>query len=236
MLSAYARTVMPCRTKASRKKVANVSAILQLYPSVISRHVLDLIFTKSVQTMKKFEGQKCNKTSKNMRKITQETMYYAGFTNLFTNQSARQASRWMRVHNPHPLEDHMTIRSITLMALCAATLTFAGCGGRIAQFTVVSNKNVELSRVDLKKTPPVRDVKGESTQWWILSLIPLGGSPTIEDAMNDCLAKGGGDLMTSAEVSEDHWSALLLGKRTIEVKGDVVNSLSAGAADIQKGK
>ena len=130
----------------------------------------------------------------------------------------------------------LSVRSARTITLCLGALFLAGCGGRIAQFTVVSNKNVELSRVDLKKTPPVRDVKGESTQWWILSLIPLGGSPTIEDAMNDCLAKGGGDLMTSAEVNEDHWSILLVGKRTIEVKGDVVNSLSAGAADIQKGK
>jgi hypothetical protein len=110
-------------------------------------------------------------------------------------------------------------------------LTMAGCANRIGDFTIVSTKNVEISRVDLKRVDFTRGVEGGNGRWWVL-FIPLGPAPNMKEAVDRCLERGHGDFMTSAVIYERNWHVILFGHEAIEVKGDVGNSLSQGAADL----
>jgi hypothetical protein len=88
--------------------------------------------------------------------------------------------------------------------------------------TVITTRMVALDRVDLDKLPTKRRVAGESTRWNIL-IIPLG-FPTIKEAVDDALNKGGGDLMTDAVVTSEGWTAILFGLTRLKVEGDVVKT------------
>ena len=53
--------------------------------------------------------------------------------------------------------------------------------------------------------------------------IPVGSRPTLEDALDKALEKGGGNVMVDAVV-ESYWQTYLLFNRSgVRVKGKVVN-------------
>ena len=55
---------------------------------------------------------------------------------------------------------------------------------------------------------------------------------TVKEAVDNALENGEGDFMTSAVVYDHWWSILLVSWRSIEIKGDVGNSLGSGSRDI----
>ncbi len=116
------------------------------------------------------------------------------------------------------------------IVLAIAVLGF-GCTIRHADFTVLSNKNVEISRVDLKRIQLVRNQEGRDGRLWFL-IFPLGMSPTLEEAVDQCLEDGGGDFMTSAVISRKWWSFILFSYGAWYIKGDVGNSLSYASGDL----
>ena len=62
---------------------------------------------------------------------------------------------------------------------------------------------------------------GKDTKYRILS-IPLG-FPHLEDAIDDALDKGNGDVVTDAVVHLKSWW-FIIGQDTLEVKGTVVKT------------
>lgn len=100
-----------------------------------------------------------------------------------------------------------------------------GCSVRQTGFTVISTKNVELSRIDLKETNVVRNQTGKDSRLWLL-FIPLSGNPKLEDAVNMCLKNGEGDFIINPIVRSTGWSLLLFSYGSWHIKGDVGNSLA----------
>ena len=115
--------------------------------------------------------------------------------------------------------------------LLLAGLTLAGCAFDEGNFTVLSTKNCEISRIDLKTVNFRRDVEGSDGRAWFL-FIPLGALPNFYRAADDCLRQGNGDFMTSARTSYFCWSVLLVSWESERVLGDVGNAASAGARDV----
>jgi hypothetical protein len=127
------------------------------------------------------------------------------------------------------------VQSLVLSAAVCGALFTTGCSTRVADFTVVSTKNVELSRIDVKKAAVVHNVTGVSREY-IITFFPTG-TPSIQKAVDDALHRGGGDVMTSANVDQGGWYIpLIFGVSYVKVTGDVINSVGAGSADIQKGQ
>ncbi len=115
----------------------------------------------------------------------------------------------------------------TLPLACALGLVLtSGCMTRMADCTVASTKNVKLSKLDLDALPRTKGVEGQSTQLWLLGLIPIQGPPNVKDAMDDALSKGDGDLMVDAVFYQGGWWAILVGQEIISVKGEVVKTRS----------
>lgn len=109
--------------------------------------------------------------------------------------------------------------------LLGIVLLCFGCSVRQTGFTVISTKNVELSRIDLKETNVVRNQIGRDSRLWLL-FIPLSGNPKLEDAVNMCLKNGKGDFIINPIVRSTGWSLLLFSYGSWHITGDVGNSLA----------
>jgi hypothetical protein len=96
-----------------------------------------------------------------------------------------------------------------------------GCVTRLGDMTVLSTRNVTLSKVDLDRMPQVKGITGRDSKFIILC-IPLG-IPHLEDAVDEALNKGGGDVMVDAVVHQEGWW-FLVGQTALTVKGSVVNT------------
>lgn len=116
--------------------------------------------------------------------------------------------------------------------LGALALGVAGCASRIGDFTILSTKNVEISRVDLKKIRFTRNQYGSDGRFWLL-FIPFGAPPNMKEAVDEALEMGKGDFMTSAVLYRTSWSILLFSWESFSIKGDVGDSLSEGSRDLK---
>ena len=110
-----------------------------------------------------------------------------------------------------------------LSIILVVVLLGFGCTTRQKGFTIISTKNVELSRADLNETRVVRNVTGMDSRFWFL-FIPLSGNPTLEDAVDMCLKHGDGDYIINPKVRSTGFSLILFSYGSWYIKGDVGNS------------
>ncbi len=103
-------------------------------------------------------------------------------------------------------------RSALAFAL-VASLYATGCSLRVADLTLVSTKNIDLSHTRLDVRTGER-FKGEDCVF-------LFGLPNLETAIDDALEKGGGNIM----VDQVTYQKVKLFTRCIEVEGTVLNTL-----------
>ena len=108
-------------------------------------------------------------------------------------------------------------------ALAGALTLASGCTTTHGDFTVLSNKLVNLKEFDLSQSPVGHGVEGVDDAHIIL-FIPTG-HPTLEAAIDDMLQKGQGDVATDATVrSTFWWIPFIYGYSSWSVTGDVVRT------------
>jgi hypothetical protein len=114
---------------------------------------------------------------------------------------------------------------VAVRFLAAASLLAlgAGCTHRVADLTVVSSKNVDLYPLDLRGGRPQINVRGVDGRWWFFFL-PLGGEPNVEEALDDALKNGVGDLMTDAVLYQRFWTVFFMSRGEFIIEGKVWNS------------
>jgi hypothetical protein len=106
-----------------------------------------------------------------------------------------------------------------LISLCFAM----GCSTTIANLDVVSTKTSDFSAAHYRSA---NQASASDGRLWI-TILPLGGAPSIDTGINNLLNKYNGDYLTDAKVDESWWSLLVISYGAIDVKGDV---WTAGAA------
>lgn len=115
-------------------------------------------------------------------------------------------------------------KSLTILCIVFLVFILNACSIRHGDFTVLSNKLVNLTDFELGKTDRAKGVEGEDVQNIIL-FIPTSGPPTLEGALDNALEKGNGDIMTDAVISWRYfYLPLIFGQQAWEVKGDVVRT------------
>ncbi|MFN4896567.1 MAG: hypothetical protein ACK5GN_03035 [Pseudomonadota bacterium] len=103
-------------------------------------------------------------------------------------------------------------------------LALSGCTVRHGDFTVLSNKMVRLSDFELEKADRVRKVVGEDKQH-IIVIIPTGGEPTLDGALDKAFQLADGDVMTDVVVESWGWYIpYIYGQTGWRVTGDVVKT------------
>ena len=113
------------------------------------------------------------------------------------------------------------INHVLLVVFLVCIIFNTGCSMRLSDLTVASTKNVNLDKVDLDSLPQTKGIVGKDTKYRIL-FIPLG-FPHLEDAIDDALDKGNGDVMIDAVVHSRGWW-FIIGQDSLEVKGTVVKT------------
>ena len=111
-----------------------------------------------------------------------------------------------------------------LMLWGTVALAAGACTIHHGDFTVLSNKLIRTADFDLSKADRKPNVVGRDVAHIIL-FIPTKGQVTLEEAVDDALSKGGGDVMTDVKVSSWFWYIpYIYGQTGWEVSGDVVKT------------
>ncbi len=108
-----------------------------------------------------------------------------------------------------------------ILMMLIAVLYISGCTTHLTDLSMISNKNINLNKVNIDKLPQKKHVEGEDKKFVFL-FIPFG-QPTLKGALNDALEKGNGDLMVDASVYITNWW-FLIGQNGLKIKGNVVNT------------
>lgn len=117
----------------------------------------------------------------------------------------------------------MSMRSL---ALALAGFLALGCSATIANLNVVSTKTTDFGKSHYRSA---NQASASDGRLWI-TILPLGGAPSIDKSINNLLEKYNGDYLTDTKVEESWWSLLVISYGAIDVKGDVWTAGSAPPA------
>lgn len=99
-------------------------------------------------------------------------------------------------------------------------LFLSACSTHISNISIVSTKNVNFKNLDLTKYPKTQMVEGNDLRF-IFGFIPFGFS-SIQNAVDDALLKGNGNIMIDAELTYNKWW-FIVGQNGYKIKGTVIN-------------
>jgi hypothetical protein len=109
-----------------------------------------------------------------------------------------------------------TTRAGSLAAMIACLL-LSGCTTRFVDYTLLSTKNVDLSKASTFKRTPNR-VTGEDNRYWFLC-IPLGSPPNLKTAVDRAIESVPGSVtLVDGVVSARNWW-FIIGEGAIIVEG-----------------
>lgn len=116
-------------------------------------------------------------------------------------------------------------RLTALATLLATIVLTSGCSVRVADLTLVSTKNIDLSNAnfDIKKG---QRAKGEDCVVLLLG-VPLG-VPNLEKAVDKALEAGRGNVMVDQVTYANAVSFIIAGQSCIQVEGTVLNTGTTG--------
>jgi hypothetical protein len=116
----------------------------------------------------------------------------------------------------------MKHHALVSLACILALGIWAGCSQRIGDFTLLSTKNVDIGGKYLKLSRE----SGSDSRPDILT-VPIG-IPDMKQAVDNCIDAGKGELLTNVVVDFIQWTAIVYGKRTYMVTGDVWGKATVG--------
>jgi hypothetical protein len=126
------------------------------------------------------------------------------------------------------------IRSLALISLITISLGLVGCTTRIVDYTLLSTKNVDLSKAGTFKRGPNR-VTGVDSQM-IIVLIPNRGPANLKAAVDDAIESVPGAVaLVDGVVYSRNWNAIVVGENAIIAEGTpLIDPSIPGAAAFLK--
>lgn len=110
-----------------------------------------------------------------------------------------------------------------ILAVCLVTLLGA-CSVNHGNFTVLSNKIVNINDFDLDKADRIKNIKGVDRAH-VIMFFPTKSNPNLSDALNEAFRKADGDVMTDVTVTSwGWWIPYIYGQNGWTVEGDVVKT------------
>ena len=111
----------------------------------------------------------------------------------------------------------LSLKTLTLVSLLAASVSFVGCTNRFVDYTLLSTKNVDLSKAETFKRGPNR-ITGEDSQM-IIIFIPTSSTPNLKNAIDKAIESvPGGVALVDGVVSMRNWW-FIIGENAIIVEG-----------------
>lgn len=120
--------------------------------------------------------------------------------------------------------------SVVAIFSIAAFLTISGCATYHGQYSVLSNRVLDLHDFDPAKALAKRIyAEGTSERRIIATVADRNSLPTLDEAIDKALEEGEGDVILNAQVLHWQWQIpLIYGTSGWKVVGDVINTGSAG--------
>ena len=116
------------------------------------------------------------------------------------------------------MHQHVQGNPMKTILILLTALLFSGCSTRYGNLTVASTKNINVNMQEYELAE--EGVTGTSMKP-IIIFIPLG-MPTIEDAIDNALEAGEGELMQNVVIYYKwFWIPYIYGQSKFEAKGDV---------------
>ncbi len=112
-----------------------------------------------------------------------------------------------------------SLLSTSIMSLLV--LMQFGCSTRIGNFSFISTGTPQYNK--MSNAPVKQRIQGTDSRIWLL-FFPLGGAPSLEEAVDSCMDKGGGDFIERVRLYETWWTVGLISGTGFKVIGDVGNS------------
>lgn len=101
----------------------------------------------------------------------------------------------------------------------------SSCTVNHGDFTVLSNKIVNIKDFDMGESKRLRNIEGKDTAH-IITFIPTG-IPTLSVALNNAFEKSDTDIMTDVNVKTREWYIpYIYGQSSWIVKGDAIKTRS----------
>ena len=121
-------------------------------------------------------------------------------------------------------------RSVVATFAIAVVLTSTGCITYHGQYSVLSNRVLDLKDFDPARALAKRVyAEGSSERRMVAMIVDRERLPTLDEAIDKALEEGEGDLILNAQVLHWHWDIpLIYASSGWKVVGDVVNTGSAG--------
>ena len=116
-------------------------------------------------------------------------------------------------------------RALALTGFALLLAGGAGCATEHMRFAALSSQQVPALGYPLEGSRVVPDVASEVRTHTIFWIPTNTDAPTLQDAVDGALHRGGGNLLVNVEV--DHWWVFvpfLYGQEGWRVRGDVVRS------------
>jgi len=120
-----------------------------------------------------------------------------------------------------PTNNYKISIRILFFIIVAIVFNITGCTHRFSDLTLVSTKNIDLnaSKLDVRQG---KRYKGSDCAFFFLGFIPFG-IPSLQDAIDDALQKGGGNIMVD-EVTWNRFAYFVIGSLAcFDVEGTVLN-------------
>ncbi len=132
---------------------------------------------------------------------------------------AKLAGRWKEM-----LMTRTSKKLFSRLLMLCFLISLAACSVRVADLTLVSTKNIDLTDVKLDANKGSR-YKGEDCKFMLFSLIPLG-LPNIETAIDKALEAGHGNIMVDQVTEISAYWVVVGTMRCISAEGTVLNTQS----------
>lgn len=101
-------------------------------------------------------------------------------------------------------------------------ISLSACSVRVADLTLVSTKNIDLTNAKLDANKGSR-YKGEDCKFMLLSLIPFG-LPNLETAIDRALEAGHGNVMVDQVTELSIYWVVVGSMRCVTAEGTVLNT------------
>ena len=112
-------------------------------------------------------------------------------------------------------------KTAALISFLVVFSLMTGCVARVADLTLISTKNIDLSNANLDARKG-RRVQDQDCAISLLGLFPLG-VPNLEEAIDNALDKGHGNIMVDQVSYRKFYYYIIASTNCIEVKGTVLN-------------
>ena len=114
-----------------------------------------------------------------------------------------------------------------MIKLCSLIFTvifmISACSFNHGDFTVLSNKIIDMSDFDLESAQQIKNVEGKDISH-IIFVFPTG-VPKISGALNDAFSKTDTDILTNVNLSLTNWYIpYIYGQSVWKVKGDALKT------------